>query len=108
MHLGHDFPLPVQRAELVRVQGRPTGNPVGGLYYDWTVGYEPGGRLSDTWELEEHHLGEETFSHWPDGSAHKNRMQGNDYVQSQMYVKGVTCSGCHDVHGTDFEADREK
>jgi predicted CXXCH cytochrome family protein len=86
-------------------QGRPTGNPVGGLHYDWPVGYEPGGRLSDTWELEEHHLGEETFSHWPDGSAHKNRMQGNDYVQSQMYVKGVTCSGCHDVHGTDFEAD---
>jgi len=86
-------------------QGRPTVNPVGGLHYDWPVGYEPGGRLSDTWELEEHHLGEETFSHWPDGSAHKNRMQGNDYVQSQMYVKGVTCSGCHDVHGTDFEAD---
>ncbi len=57
------------------------------------------------WELEEHHLGTATFTHWPDGTAHKNRMQGNDYVQSQMYVKGVQCSACHDVHGTEHEAD---
>ena len=86
-------------------QGRPIDNPRGGLYYDWPVGYRPGDRLSDVWQLDEHHLGSETFTHWPEGSAHKNRMQGNDYVQSQMYLKGVTCSGCHDVHGTEFEAD---
>ena len=55
--------------------------------------------------LEEHHLGKETFTHWPDGTAHKNRMQGNDYVQSQMSVKGVRCYACHDVHGTPNEAD---
>ena len=33
--------------------------------------------------------------------AHKNRMQGNDFVQSVMYRHGVTCATCHDVHGTD-------
>ena len=86
-------------------QGRPRNNPIGGTYYDWPVGYQPGDRLSDTWELEEHHLGEESFAHWPDGSGHKNRMQGNDFVQSQMYVKGVRCFGCHDVHGTEHDAD---
>lgn len=88
-------------------QGQPRETPhmSDGVYYDWPVGYEPGDRLSKYWKLEGPHLGEETFTHWPEGSAHKNRMQGNDYVQSQMYVKGVTCSGCHDVHGTDFEAD---
>ena len=86
-------------------QGQPPDNPIDGRYYDWPVGYRPGERLSDRWNLDEHHLGSETFTHWPDGSAHKNRMQGNDYVQSQMYAKGVTCSGCHDVHGTEFEAD---
>lgn len=38
-------------------------------------------------------------------SAHKNRMQGNDFVTSVMYTKGIRCWSCHDVHGTDFEAD---
>ena len=86
-------------------QGQPHENPIEGVYYDWPVGFEPGDRLSEFWELEGPDLGEETFTHWPEGSAHKNRMQGNDYVQSQMYVKGVTCYGCHDVHGTEHEAD---
>ena len=88
-------------------QGQPRETPhiSDGVYYDWPVGYEPGDRLSKYWELEGPHLGEETFTHWPEGSAHKNRMQGNDYVQSQMYVRGVTCYGCHDVHGTEHNAD---
>ena len=86
-------------------QGQPRRNPIQGVYYDWPVGYQPGDRLSDVWKLEEHSLGEDTFTHWPDGHAHKNRMQGNDYVQSQMAVKGVRCSACHDVHGTPNEAD---
>ncbi len=86
-------------------QGQPLEKPIDDVYYDWPVGYEPGDRLSDYWMLEEHHLGEETFTHWPEGSAHKNRMQGNDFVTSVMYTKGVRCWSCHDVHGTDFEAD---
>ena len=86
-------------------QGQPRDNPIDGVYYDWPVGFEPGGRLSEFWELEGPDLGEATFTHWPEGSAHKNRMQGNDFVQSQMYVKGVTCYGCHDVHGTEHNAD---
>jgi len=86
-------------------QGQPQRKPIAGVYYDWPVGYEPGDRLSDYWQLEEHHLGEETFTHWPDGSAHKNRMQGNDYVASAMYQRGVGCWACHDVHGTENAAD---
>jgi predicted CXXCH cytochrome family protein len=86
-------------------QGQPLQNPVNGVYYDWPVGYQPGSRLSDYWMLEEHKLGEETFTHWPDGSSHKNRMQGNDFVQSAMYTKGVRCWSCHDVHGTGNSAE---
>jgi predicted CXXCH cytochrome family protein len=86
-------------------QGQPRINPIEGRYYDWPVGYQAGGRLADVWQLEEHHLGTASFTHWPEGTAHKNRMQGNDYVQSQMYLKGVQCSACHDVHGTEHEAD---
>ena len=86
-------------------QGQPLENPLEGVYYDWPVGYEPGDRLSEYWQLEETHLGETTFTHWPEGSAHKNRMQGNDYVTSSMYTNGVGCWDCHDVHGTEHNAD---
>jgi predicted CXXCH cytochrome family protein len=86
-------------------QGQPRSNPINGVYYDWPVGYEPGERLADHWFLEEHHLGEDTATHWPEGSAHKNRMQGNDFVTSSMYTKNVSCWDCHDVHGTENDAD---
>jgi predicted CXXCH cytochrome family protein len=79
-----------------------------GQYYDWPVGFHQGGNLSDYWKLEEHKLGETTFTHFPDGTAHKNRMQGNDFVQSVMYRRGVTCFSCHDVHGTSNNADTLK
>lgn len=85
-------------------QGHPLENPIEGRYYDWPVGYQAGRALADFWQLEGHTLGEETFTHFADGSAHKNRMQGNDYVQSSMYQHGVTCSSCHDVHGTQYPA----
>jgi predicted CXXCH cytochrome family protein len=61
--------------------------------------------LKDFWKLEEHKLGETTFTHFPDGTGHKNRMQGNDFVTSVMYTRGITCFSCHDVHGTENNAD---
>ena len=82
-------------------QGRPPVVPFEGKYYDWPVGYHVGLHLQDFWKLEEHTLGETTFTHYADGTAHKNRMQGNDFVQSVMYRRGVTCFSCHDTHGTD-------
>ncbi len=81
-------------------QGRPKVSPIEGKYYDWPVGYSVGLRLQDYWQLEDTTLGQTTFTHFPDGTAHKNRMQGNDFVQSVMYRHGVTCASCHDVHGT--------
>ena len=89
-------------------QGRPLTNPIEGRYYDWPVGYQVGSNLRDFWQLEEHTLGETTFTHYPDGTAHKNRMQGNDFVQSVMYRRGVTCFSCHDVHGTEQNAQLRK
>jgi predicted CXXCH cytochrome family protein len=61
--------------------------------------------LKNFWKLEEHKPGEQTFTHYADGSAHKNRMQGNDFVQSTMYTHGVSCHSCHDAHGTEHNAD---
>ena len=84
-------------------QGQPLTNPIAGLYYDWPVGYSVGKRLSDFWKLEDHKLGETTVTHFADGTAHKNRMQGNDYVKSEMYKHGVACHTCHDAHGTQHD-----
>jgi predicted CXXCH cytochrome family protein len=86
-------------------QGQPLKNPINGKYYDWPVGFAVGKNLQDFWKLEEHKLGEQSFTHFGDGTAHKNRMQGNDFVTSQMYTHGVSCFSCHDVHGTENNAD---
>jgi predicted CXXCH cytochrome family protein len=89
-------------------QGRPLSSPIEGKYYDWPVGYRVGLNLGDYWNLEEHTLGQTSFTHYADGTAHKNRMQGNDFVQSVMYRRGVTCFSCHDVHGTENYAQLRK
>ena len=90
-------------------QGQPLANPIEGKYYDWPVGYNVGGKLQDHWKLENQTLGAPTnFLYYPDGTAHKNRMQGNDFVQSVMYTRGVTCFDCHDVHGTENYAQLRK
>jgi predicted CXXCH cytochrome family protein len=89
-------------------QGQPLTKEIEGKAYDWPVGYRAGLRLADYWKLEDHTLGQTTFTHFPDGTAHKNRMQGNDFVQSLMYRKGVTCASCHDVHGTQNYAQLRK
>ena len=81
-------------------QGEPTRNPIGDRYYDWPVGYHVGGTLSDFWKLDEPKLGDTTFTFFGDGTSHKNRMQGNDFVTTRMYAKGVTCFSCHDTHGS--------
>ncbi len=81
-------------------QGRPLTNPIEGKDYDWPVGYRVGLKLQDFWRLENCTLGQTDFYYFPDCTAHKNRMQGNDFVQSVMYRHNITCFDCHDVHGT--------
>ncbi len=88
-------------------QGQPLKNPIEGRYYDWAVGFEvtATSKLSDFWHLDPPELGKQDFLYFADGTAHKNRMQGNDFSSSRMYERGVTCFNCHDVHGTSNNAD---
>ena len=80
------------------VQGRPLKLPVQGKYVDYPLGFLPGMRLADFWQFEDGKLGTQSFYYFADGTAHKNRMQGNDFVQSVMYHRGMRCFNCHDVH----------
>ncbi len=64
--------------------------------------------LADYWKLEDTPWARRRSLHFADGTAHKNRMQGNDFVQSVMYEHGVTCASCHDVHGTENYAQLRK
>ena len=79
-------------------QGRPVASPIAGKYYDWPVGFLPGERLVDYWRLEELKPGTTNFLQYADLTAHKNRMQGNDFVQSNMYHRQMRCFDCHQVH----------
>ena len=85
-------------------QGRPLNNPIDGKYYDWPVGFLPGQRLADHWRLEELKPGTTDFYQFADLTAHKNRMQGNDFVQSNMYHRQLRCFDCHDVHNNQNES----
>jgi predicted CXXCH cytochrome family protein len=90
-------------------QGRPLANPIQGRYYDWPVGFSAGKRLADYWQLEELKHGTTDFYQFADLTAHKNRMQGNDFVQSNMYHRQIRCFDCHDVHSNQNESNlREK
>ena len=87
-------------------QGRPLTNPINGQILRLAGrlrGRARTSRISGSWKSTS--SGETTFTHFADGTAHKNRMQGNDFVQSAMYTRGVTCFSCHDVHGTENNAD---
>ena len=95
----------------VCIQCHAEGEPhekIDGVTFHWPVGFQVGRRLADFWRLEPHALGQTGGLHFADGSGRENRMQGNDYVQSLMYRRGVTCFSCHDPHGTSNNADLVK
>ena len=81
-------------------QGRPLHNPIEGKYFDWPVGFTAGERLADYWQLEETKPGTTNFFQYADLTSHKNRMQGNDFVQSNMYHRQLRCFDCHEVHSS--------
>jgi hypothetical protein len=72
-------------------QGQPRKNPIEGKYHEWPVGFRMGLHLNEFWKVEDHQLGETTFNHFADGTGHKNRMPGDDFVTSLKCSRGVTC-----------------
>ena len=81
-------------------QGQPLKNPIQGKYYDWPVGFHVGQEPCRLLEAGRAQAGRGLVHAFRRRHRPKNRMQGNDFVQSLMYTRGVTCFSCHDVHGT--------
>ncbi len=68
--------------------------------YAWPVGYQPGKKLADYWHGFEPEPGKQSAEFWGNGTAHKNRVQGNTFSHSIMHAQGLQCSNCHDAHGS--------
>jgi predicted CXXCH cytochrome family protein len=91
--------LSVERSLDVCLSCHQAGKPPG-TEYAWAVGYQPGKDLSKFWEDFKPEEGKQTAEFWHNGSAHKNRVQGNTFLQSVMYHNELPCSNCHDSHGS--------
>ena len=68
------------------------------LHYAWAVGFQPGMELAKFWNPIKPEPGKEDAEFWHNGTAHKNRVQGNAFVQSVMFDHGIQCTNCHDMH----------
>ena len=65
---------------------------------DYPIGYEAGRPLIDYKKLAPFTMGTESQEFWANGSAKKNRTQGNEYIHDGMYQHGITCINCHNPH----------
>jgi len=92
-----------ERGSMVCFQCHMSGRPPKGEFenYAWPVGYKPGEDLKKFWVYAKP-TGENGYEMWADGYAHKNRVQGNTFIQSKMYHKGIHCFTCHDPHGSRY------
>lgn len=94
-----------ERANMICFQCHMSGRPPKGEFetYAWPVGYKPGEDLKKHWVYAKP-TGKNAYEMWADGYAHKNRVQGNTFIQSKMYQKGLRCFTCHDPHGSRYVA----
>jgi predicted CXXCH cytochrome family protein len=91
--------LSVERSIDICLSCHQAGKPPGDEYA-WPVGYQPGMELAKFWHGFEPEAGKQTAEFWQNGTAHKNRVQGNTFLQSVMHHAGLQCSNCHESHGS--------
>lgn len=71
---------------------------------DYPLEFEPGNSLVKYKKVMPFTPGVNDSKFFGNGVGSKNRMQGNDYIQSAMYKHGITCMNCHDPHSLDNTA----
>ena len=95
--------LPVARSKDICNSCHMAGKPKG-TEYAWAVGFQPGMDLKKFWQGFEPEKGKKSSEFWENGTAHKNRVQGNTFEQSIMAHEGLQCTVCHDSHGSRHRA----
>lgn len=95
--------LSVERSIEVCLACHQAGKP-DAKEYAWPIGYQPGKKLSDYWHGFEPEADKQTPEFWSNGTAHKNRVQGNTFLHSVMHGQGLQCSNCHDAHGSRYRS----
>ena len=95
--------LPFETANDVCLQCHLGGRPPEGSNFadrDYPVGYLPGDDLSKYRSPAPYpgREGHESHEFFKDGVSRKNRNQGNDFIMSRMYSRGVRCFSCHNPH----------
>jgi predicted CXXCH cytochrome family protein len=91
--------LSVERSLDICLSCHQAGKPPGDEYA-WPVGYQPGMELAKFWTEFKPEEDKVTPEFWHDGTAHKNRVQGNTFLESTMHDAGIQCTNCHDSHGS--------
>jgi len=77
-------------------RGHSTQDPKSG----WAIGYEPGRALQPyfEWEHFQNYERDQVKVYYAAEFSKGHHQQFNDWVQSQHFVEGVTCTSCHYVH----------
>ncbi len=92
--------LSTRRSIEVCLSCHQSGKPPATTEYAWAVGYQPGLELAKFWHGFQPEAGKRSEDFWENGTAHKNRVQGNTFLQSVMAHSGLQCTNCHDSHGS--------
>ncbi|MBI2470474.1 MAG: cytochrome C [Planctomycetes bacterium] len=71
---------------------------------DYPVGYKPGDDLIKYKLPAPFVPGKESNVFFPSGIGKKNRTQGNDFIRSTMYRRGIKCFTCHNLHNGRYTA----
>lgn len=79
-----------------------------GTVKDYADGFEPGMSLTKYKKAMPFKPGVNDAKFYGNGIGVKNRMQGNEYIQSNMYKHGITCMNCHDPHSLDNTAQNSR
>ncbi len=65
-------------------------NPIEGANFDWPVGFRVDLDLASFWRLEDHKLGETTFTHFADGTAHGQRLRSQTRARTLAMALAMT------------------